>query len=505
MGRLFGTDGVRGLANADLTPELALHLATAAAQVLALRGVDRAAVAASGPGTGADLSADARAADLPSVDALSIDLLSTDPLSADALPADALPADPKADPGSAVRPVAVVGRDPRASGEMLEAAVAAGLASAGVDVLLLGVLPTPAVAFLTADLGAALGVVISASHNAMPDNGIKIFAAGGRKLSDAAEDAIEAAMGAPTVLPTGEGVGRIRRAGDASRRYLDHLLIATPNPISGLRVVVDCAHGAASTLAPEVYRRAGAEVIVIGGEPDGLNINDGVGSTHLSGLREAVVAHGADLGIAHDGDADRALAVAADGTEIDGDAILALLAVSLRDRGRLAHDTVVSTVMANIGFHQAMENAGITVLTTAVGDRHVLTEMNEGGYSLGGEQSGHFILADHATTGDGLLSALHLMALVSATGRGLADLATLVTRFPQVLINVRVAGDKAGVAADPAVAAAVAQAEAELSSAGRVLLRPSGTEPLVRVMVEAATAEQAQALAERVAAVVATV
>ncbi|GAA2004378.1 phosphoglucosamine mutase [Nakamurella flavida] len=460
MGRLFGTDGVRGLANADLTPELALQLATAAAQVLALQGVDGAAVAASGADS------------------------------------DAL---------RAARPLAVVGRDPRASGEMLEAAVAAGLASAGVDVVLLGVLPTPAVAFLTADLGAALGVVISASHNAMPDNGIKIFAAGGRKLSDAAEDAIEAAVGEPAVRPTGEGVGRIRRADDASRRYLDHLLIATPNPIAGLKVVVDCAHGAASTLAPEVYRRAGAEVVVIAGDPDGLNINDGVGSTHLDGLRAAVVAHGADLGIAHDGDADRALAVAADGTEIDGDAILALLAVSLRDRGRLTDDTVVTTVMANIGFHQAMEKAGIAVLTTGVGDRYVLSEMNRGGYSLGGEQSGHFILADHATTGDGLLSALHLMSMVSATGRTLADLATLVTRFPQVLINVRVTGDKAGVAAAPAVVESVTRAEAELGSAGRVLLRPSGTEPLVRVMVEAATADQARSIAERVAAVVATV
>lgn len=385
---------------------------------------------------------------------------------------------------------------------MLEAAVAAGLASAGVDVLLLGVLPTPAVAFLTAELQADLGVVISASHNAMPDNGIKIFAAGGRKLDDDIEDAIETGLdAAPVGLPTGEGVGRIRHAVDAHQRYLDHLLLATPHTLAGLRVVVDCAHGAASRLAPEVYRRAGAEVIVIGGDPDGLNINAGVGSTHLEGLRRSVREHQADLGIAHDGDADRCLAVAADGSDVDGDAILALLATSLHERGELAHGTVVTTVMANLGFHQAMARAGIEVRTTAVGDRYVLQEMTTGGFSLGGEQSGHFIMADHATTGDGLLSALHLMARVAATGRPLVELAGIVTRFPQVLINVQVA-DKAAVAASDAVADAVAAAEAELAGSGRVLLRPSGTEPLVRVMVEAGTADQAQQIADRIAKVV---
>ncbi len=461
--RLFGTDGVRGLANADLTPELALRLATAAAQEL---GQVRSVQPTSG--------------------------------------LSGRPASGRPRPGSPTRPVAVVGRDPRASGEMLEAAVAAGLASAGVDVLLLGVLPTPAVAFLTGELGADLGVVISASHNAMPDNGIKIFAAGGRKLDDAVEDAIERRMCEPGPLPTGEGVGRIRLAKDADRRYLDHLLVATPNPLRGLRVVVDCAHGAASQLAPEVYRRAGAEVIVIGGSPDGLNINAGVGSTYLSGLRDAVIAERADLGIAHDGDADRCLAVAADGTVVDGDVILALLALALRDRGRLAHDTVVATVMANIGFHRAMAQAGITVRTTAVGDRYVLEDMNDGGYSLGGEQSGHLILAEHATTGDGLLTALHLMAMVAETGRPLADLAAVVTKFPQVLINVRVS-DKAAVAESEEVQAAIAQAEAELGDDGRLLLRPSGTEPLIRVMVEAGTDEAALQVAERVAKVVATV
>ncbi len=466
--RLFGTDGVRGLANADLTPHLALSLATAAAKVL----VERRPAAPEARPALLEIAGGSKVA--------------------------------VASPVPSGHPLAVVGRDPRASGEMLEAAVAAGLASAGVDVLLLGVLPTPAVAFLTEDLGADLGVVISASHNAMPDNGIKIFAAGGLKLDDAVEDAIEKAMLYPGDLPTGEGVGRIRHAVDADRRYLDHLLVATPNPIKGLKVVVDCAHGAASELAPEVYRRAGAEVIVIGGSPDGLNINAGVGSTYLDGLRKAVVAEGADLGIAHDGDADRCLAVASDGSDVNGDVILALLATSLRERGRLAQNTVVATVMANIGFHQAMEKAGITVRTTAVGDRYVLEEMRAHGFSLGGEQSGHFVLSDHATTGDGLLSALHLMAAVAASGKPLAELAKIVTRFPQVLINVRV-GDKATVASSALVSEAVEKAEAELDGSGRVLLRPSGTEPVVRVMVEAGTHELAQSIADRVARVVESV
>jgi phosphoglucosamine mutase len=489
-GRLFGTDGVRGLANADLTPALALRLATAAAQVLGKSRGPASARSAAGPSP----------ADQPPARSAG----GTGPARWSAHAKRARAARESGRPASPTRPLAVVGRDPRASGEMLESAVAAGLASAGVDVLLLGVLPTPAVAFLTDDFGADLGVVISASHNAMPDNGIKIFAAGGLKLDDAIEDQIEERMDDPAPLPTGEGVGRITRAVDADRRYLDHLLVATPNPLNGLRVVVDCAHGAASDLAPEVYRRAGAEVIVIGGSPDGLNINAGVGSTYLSGLREAVVLAQADLGIAHDGDADRCLAVAADGSDVDGDVILALLAVSLRDRGRLADDTVVATVMANIGFHQAMTKAGIKVRTTAVGDRYVLEDMRAGGYNLGGEQSGHLILSDHATTGDGLLSALHLMAAVAEAGRPLAELASFVTRSPQVLVNVRVA-DKAAVAASDAVQAAVAEGEAELGETGRVLLRPSGTESLVRVMVEASTQQIAEDVAQRIAQVVGSI
>jgi phosphoglucosamine mutase len=446
MARLFGTDGVRGLANVELTPETALRLATSAAFVLSQE------------------RAQGRSA-------------------------------------SGTRATAVVGRDPRVSGEMLEAAVAAGLASAGTDVLLLGVLPTPAVAFLTAQLEADLGVVISASHNAMPDNGIKIFGAGGVKLPDSVEDAIEAGMGAGRRLPVGADIGRIAVADAPARRYLDHLLLATPQALTGLTVVVDCAHGAASSVAPEAYRRAGANVIVLAGEPNGLNINDGVGSTHLDDLRAAVVAHGADLGIAHDGDADRCLAVDADGTVVDGDPILAILALAMHSRAELADATVVTTVMANIGFHRAMQSAGITVRTTGVGDRYVLEEMRAGGYSLGGEQSGHIVLARHATTGDGLLTALYLMSQMAGTGKTLAELAAVVTKFPQVLLNVPVA-DKAAVAASREVAEAVRTAEAELGNAGRVLLRPSGTEALVRVMVEAPTADTASGIAERIAAVV---
>lgn len=451
MPRLFGTDGVRGLANADLTPRLALDLAVSVARVIGAperRGGDPAAALRRGD-----------------------------------------------------RAFAVLGRDPRASGEMLDAAVAAGLASAGVDVYRLGVLPTPAVAFLTADTGADLGIVISASHNAMPDNGIKIFAAGGRKLSDEDEDAIEAGMEAVGALPTGEGVGRIQGLPDGARRYVDHLLLATPHPLTGLTVVVDCAHGASSTVAPEVYRRAGAEVVVIGATPNGWNINDGVGSTHLDSLRAAVVEHGADLGIAHDGDADRCLAVDATGQVVDGDAILGLLALSLHERGELAHDTVVGTVMANIGFHRAMAEAGIGVRTTAVGDRYVLEEMTAGGFNLGGEQSGHIILSQRATTGDGLLTALNLMAMVAASGRPLAELAARIPRFPQVLVNVRVV-DKEAALVSPATVTATMEAEAELAGRGRVLLRASGTEPVVRVMVEAETQEVARAIAERLAAAV---
>jgi phosphoglucosamine mutase len=441
--RLFGTDGIRGLANGELlTPELAVAVAASAARVLAER--DRSH-----------------------------------------------------------RPVAVVGRDPRASGEMLEAAVVAGLTSAGADALRVGVLPTPAVAHLVDALGADLGVMISASHNAMPDNGIKLFGAGGHKLPDAVEDAVTAGLDAAGPRPTGAGIGRVRDLPDAGDRYVAHLLTAVPaGSLAGLRVVVDCAHGAASALAPEAYRRAGAEVVAIAAEPDGLNINDGVGSTHLDGLREAVRAHGADLGVAHDGDADRCLAVDARGDVVDGDRILAVLALAMHEQGTLAHDTLVATVMSNLGLHLAMEAAGIALRTTAVGDRYVLEELRAGGFTLGGEQSGHVVLPAHATTGDGLLTALLLMARSATTATPLAELAAVVTPLPQVLLNVPV-GDRDAVAASDAVREAVAAVEAELDGRGRVLLRPSGTEQLVRVMVEAPTADGAAEVARRLAGVVA--
>jgi phosphoglucosamine mutase len=440
--RLFGTDGVRGLANGDLlTPELALAVAASAAHVLAER--DRTH-----------------------------------------------------------RPVAVVGRDPRASGEMLEAAVVAGLTAAGADAVRVGVLPTPAVAFLVRSLDADLGVMISASHNAMPDNGIKLFAAGGHKLPDTVEDAVEDRIDVVGSRPTGAAIGRVRDLPEAASRYLDHLLVATPAPLDGLRVVVDCAHGAASAVAPEVYRRAGADVIAVAAEPDGLNINDGVGSTHLDLVRAAVLEHGADIGIAHDGDADRCLAVDATGADIDGDRIMAVLALAMRDTGELVANTLVTTVMSNLGLHLAMRDHGIAVRTTAVGDRYVLEELRAGGFSLGGEQSGHVVLPMQATTGDGLLTALRLMARMAVTGSSLAQLASVVTVLPQVLENVRVV-DKEAVAASPEVCASVAAAEQELGETGRVLLRPSGTEQLVRVMVEAPTADRAKTIAARLAEVVA--
>jgi phosphoglucosamine mutase len=442
VGRIFGTDGVRGLANQFVTAELALDLSVAAAHVLG------------------DVGAFA-----------------------------------------GHRPVAVVGRDPRASGEFLSAAVVAGLASAGIDVLDVGVISTPGVAFLTDTTGADLGVMLSASHNPMPDNGIKFFARGGHKLPDELEDAIEQRMREDWQRPTGADVGRIQRRDDLHESYAQHLLRSLPNRLDGLKVVVDCAHGSASTIAPDVLRRAGADVVAIGCEPDGLNINDGVGSTHLEHLSAAVVEHAADVGIAHDGDADRCLAVDATGTPVDGDQILAVLALALREAGRLAADTVVVTVMSNLGFKLAMQREGIAVVETAVGDRYVLEAMREGGFSLGGEQSGHVLLLDHATTGDGVLSGLQLLARMAAVGKPLAELVSVMDRLPQVMVNVT-GVDKARAADCAPLLDAVAAAEAELGDTGRVLLRPSGTEPLVRVMVEAPSQDLARAVADRLAGVV---
>jgi phosphoglucosamine mutase len=444
MGRLFGTDGVRGLANAQLTAELALDLSVSAAHVLAERGTF-----------------------------------------------------------AGHRPFAVLGTDTRVSGQFLSAAVVAGLTSAGVDVLLLGDLPTPGVAHLTGALGADLGVMLSASHNPMPDNGIKFLARGGVKLDDAIEDAIEQRLREPWERPTAGGVGRFRQRPTAVEEYAAHLDATVQHDLGGVRVVLDCANGAASVAGPTALRRAGAEVIAINADPDGLNINDGCGSTHLDVLQKAVVEHDAAVGFALDGDADRCLAVDAAGNVVDGDQILAILALGMRDRGELHDDTVVATVMSNLGFVQAMRAAGIVVRQTRVGDRYVLEEMKASGATLGGEQSGHVIMSRHATTGDGILTALQVLDRMAATGRSIADLAAAMTRLPQVLLNVR-GVDKARAVGDPKVAAAVAAVEAELGDSGRVLLRPSGTEPLVRVMVEATTAAQAQDAAERLADVVRT-
>ena len=403
------------------------------------------------------------------------------------------------------RPRAVVGRDPRISGSFLSAATCAGLASAGVDVVDVGVLPTPGIAREVASSGADLGVVVSASHNPVPDNGIKFFARGGHKLADELEDAIEARLREPWARPVGTDVGRITVDDGAGQRYVDFLLstlgASAASALAGLRVVVDCAHGAASHVGPVVLRAAGADVVVIGAQPDGTNTNDGVGSTHLGPLRGAVLAHGADVGIALDGDADRCLAVDAGGELVDGDQIMGVLALAAAERGALPTGTLVATVMSNLGLVLAMRAAGVEVLTTAVGDRYVLEAMRAGGHTLGGEQSGHVVMLDHQTTGDGLLTALHLLARVAEQGRPLAEVAGAVTRLPQVLINVT--GVDRSRAGDAEVLRAVSAAAAELGEGGRVLLRPSGTEPLVRVMVEAVEAGTARRVAQRLADVVA--
>ena len=439
---LFGTDGIRGLANRDLTAELALDVAAAAAHILV-----------------------------------------------------------ETNPDKSHRPKAVVGQDSRASGEFLEAAVVAGLTSAGVDVYRVGVLPTPAIAHLVAEYGADLGVMISASHNPAPDNGIKLFSRGGGKLDDAIEKAIEARIGEPWERPTGDAVGRAIMDESARERYLAHLLSSVKTPLKGLKIVVDCANGAASIVSPEAYRRAGAEVISIFDAPNGWNINNGCGSTHLEQLRTAVLREGADFGVAHDGDADRVLAIDADGAEIDGDVIMTILARGFKASGSLKANTIVATVMSNLGFFHAMKDAGITVETTAVGDRYVLERMIEKGFSLGGEQSGHLIMLNFATTGDGTLTALALAQEVVKSGKTLQELASAMVRFPQVLINVKnVAKDKLD--QSQVIKTAVAAAEAKLGEHGRILLRASGTEPLVRVMVEAQSDNLASEIANDLAKVV---
>ncbi|NWO15929.1 MAG: phosphoglucosamine mutase [Corynebacterium sp.] len=445
MTRLFGTDGVRGLANKKLTPILALKLGQAAAEVL---------------------TADRESYEL--------------------------------------RPTAIIGRDPRVSGEMLDAAIAAGLASRGVDVVRVGVLPTPAIAFLTDDYGADLGVMISASHNPMPDNGIKFFAAGGRKLPDSVEDQIQSTMEQLSDDgPTGTKLGRIiSESPDARDRYRKHLREAVPVDLSGLKVVVDAANGAASRVAIEAYREAGAEVVPIHNKPNAFNINEDCGSTHIDKTQEAVLEHGAHLGLAHDGDADRCLAVDAEGNVVDGDQIMAILAVGMKEENNLRFNTLVATVMSNLGLKLAMKEQGIEVRETKVGDRYVVEELIRGDYSLGGEQSGHIVLPEDCPTGDGLLSGLSLMARMAKTGKSLKELASVMTVLPQTLINVPVS-NKSKILDSPEVLTAIAEAEEELGESGRVLLRPSGTEELFRVMVEAAEAEQARKVAGRLAAIVA--
>ena len=460
MPRLFGTDGARGLANGFLTPRLALDMGDAAARVLG------------NSSTAAD-----------------------------------------SDDAHHGRRRALVGRDTRVSGDFLAAALSAGMSSAGFDVLDVGIIPTPGVAYLTSVLNVEMGAVISASHNPMPDNGIKFFARGGFKLPDAKEDEIESIMGSDWQRPTGAGVGRISHdITTATNMYIDHLVdtIAPadkggtrPQPLRGLRIVADCANGATSVVAPESLRRTGADVVVINASPDGYNINDHAGSTHPEQLQAMVRASGAQMGVAFDGDADRCLAVDEDGTMVNGDQIMGILARAYKREGKLSHDTLVITVMSNLGLILALKDMGIKTVQTNVGDRYVLEEMLRGDYTLGGEQSGHVINREFATTGDGTLTALRLCYEVMNSGRSLKELAADFPQLPQQLINVPNV-DKLSAGTNAKVQEAVCREEKLLADTGRVLLRPSGTEPLVRVMVEAATQEQADEVCRRLADVVAS-
>jgi phosphoglucosamine mutase len=432
VGRLFGTDGIRGIANADLSTELVDRVGRAAVQVLAPTGRGRFAL----------------------------------------------------------------GRDPRISGDLLEAAMVAGMCSAGADVLRLGVLPTPGVAYLAQVLSVDAGIVISASHNPVEDNGVKFFAKTGFKLPDAVEDEIEAALdkvrGNPR--PIGIAVGRVHDVPDAADRYLAHVAPMARGRLTGWRVVVDCANGAMSGIAPALWERLGATVIPVNASPDGTNINAGSGSTHPEVIQGAVVAHGADLGFAHDGDGDRVIAADRHGHLVDGDTIMGITALHRHARGELPGALVVATVMSNLGFEQVLHRAGIRLERVRVGDRYVLERMLETGARVGGEQSGHVLFLDRATTGDGLVTAVELVNVILESGRPLEDLRAPFHRYPQVLLNVRVS-DPGRWASDPEIAAAVAQAEHRLRGRGRVLIRASGTEPLVRVMTECDDGETADVIA----------
>ena len=437
MSRLFGTDGVRGVANRDLTPDLALALGRAAGLVLAPDGGR-----------------------------------------------------------------VVVGRDTRISGPMLQAALAAGLCSAGAHVLDAGILPTPGVAWLTRAEGAAAGAVVSASHNPVPDNGIKFFSAVGSKVSGDEEAAIEDLLADVLgELPVGEAIGGLERLDDAADRYVEHLATSISGSLQGLRVVLDCAFGAAWAVGPEAFRRAGADVIPLHAEPDGARINVDCGSTSLDVLAKTVVAEGASFGLGLDGDADRALAVDEAGAVVDGDRIIALAALHLKERGALDGSLVVTTVMANLGLRRALEAAGMEVVTVPVGDRYVAEAMTEHGAVIGGEQSGHVIFSEHATTGDGVLTGLKLAEIVAGAGRPLSELAAVFQPYPQVLLNVRIA-DRGALEGAGAVWERVRAAEEALGDTGRVLLRASGTEPLVRVMVEAEDPTTAERVAHDLAALV---
>jgi len=439
---LFGTDGVRGVANKDLTAELAVDLAIAAAHILGEIGAF-----------------------------------------------------------AGHRPKAIVGQDSRASGDFLEAAVVAGLTSAGVDVYRVGVLPTPAISFLVKESGADLGVMISASHNPMPDNGIKFFARGGDKLADSVEAQIEAHLGEPWDRPTGKDVGRIIVDDSAKDKYLKHLLATISTDLGGLKVVVDCANGASSFVAPIAYEKAGAKVTAISATPTGWNINENCGSTHLENLIAEVKKSGADLGIAHDGDADRCLLIDHNGQVIDGDFILMILASALMAENKLNKKTVVGTVMSNLGFVNAMEDQGIAVVKTAVGDRYVLENMLVNNYSLGGEQSGHVILREFSNTGDGLLTALQVMQVVAKSKKSLSELAAKMQKYPQILINVKDV-KKEKLAASTKISDFISDQEKALGNTGRILVRASGTESLIRVMVEAQEMQTAQKIADSLAELV---
>lgn len=444
MGRLFGTDGARGVANTELTCELAMQIGRAAAMVLI--------------------------------------------------------------EGDHQRPKVMIGSDTRLSGEMLESALAAGLCSVGADVLLLGVVPTPAVAYLVKEYGYDAGIMISASHNPYEYNGIKIFQSNGFKLPDMLENAIESIILDDVATPpakVGAEIGTITRSQTAHADYINHILSTSEYRYNGLKVALDCANGSSSTTARKLFEYLGCECIVIGAEPNGININDQCGSTHVEALREVVKENGCDVGFAFDGDADRLIAVDENGEIVDGDKIIALCAVDMKETGRLKNDTAVVTVMSNMGFFKFAEENGIHCEKTKVGDRYVLENMLENGHSIGGEQSGHVIFLDYATTGDGQLTAVQILRALKRTGKKLSELSSVMEVFPQVLKNVRVSNlGKIRFDDDKEIKIAISQAEEELGDTGRVLVRVSGTEPLVRVMLEGKDLEQINRLADEIAEVV---